>query len=83
MNQNFFMESEILKKDFKPVNLNFGQYLIFNSELMHGNKVNREEYTRFSMDFRIMFKEDYKRFERSTTTQKIKFQVGDYYDVMN
>lgn len=80
---SMFIESEILKKDFKPVNLNFGQYLIFNSELMHGNKVNREEYTRFSMDFRIMFKEDYKRFERSTTTQKIKFQVGDYYDVMN
>lgn len=80
---SMFIESEILKKDFKPVNLNFGQYLIFNSELMHGNKVNQEGYTRFSMDFRIMFKEDYKKSERSSSTQKIKFQVGDYYDEIN
>ena len=77
---SMFIESEEGKKDFKPMNLKFGQYLIFNSKLMHGNKVNKEGYTRFSMDFRIMFKKDYKRFEKSSATQNIKFEINDYYD---
>ena len=79
---SMFIESEVGKKDFKPMNLDFGQYLIFNSELMHGNKVNEEKYTRFSMDFRIMFKSDYKKFSKFSATQGIKFQIGDYYEAL-
>ena len=79
---SMFIESEVGKKDFKPMNLDFGQYLIFNSELMHGNKVNEEKYTRLSMDFRVMFKADYKKFTKSSATQNIKFQIGEYYDTL-
>lgn len=77
---SMYIETEVGKKDFQPVNLKFGQYLIFNSELMHGNKVNKEQYTRFSMDFRVIFKSDYKNFTKSSAKQNIKFQIGEYYD---
>lgn len=76
------IESEIGKEDFKPVNLEYGKFLIFNSELLHGNVVNKEGYTRFSMDFRIMFKSNYKKFKKSSATQKIKFELGEYYDTL-
>lgn len=76
------IESEVGKEDFMPVNLDYGKFLIFNSELLHGNVVNNEGYTRFSMDFRIMFKSDYKNFKKSSATQKIKFEIGEYYETL-
>ena len=37
-----WIESEFDKADYSPMNLNFGQAVIFDSGLTHGNKVNIE-----------------------------------------
>ena len=81
-----WIESDYDKKDFKPMNLDYGQYLIFDSGLLHGNKLNSEKKTRVSFDFRIIpsskWKDDkYKDF--SSISKKKKFVIGDYYEITN
>ncbi len=81
-----WIESKFDKKDFKPVNLNYGQFLIFDSGLKHGNKINHENKTRFSFDFRVIpyslwIKERVKK-TKATYNQKIKFKLGGYYKLM-
>ena len=44
-----WIESEFDKADYSPMNLNFGQAVIFDSGLTHGNKVNIENLTRMSL----------------------------------
>ena len=68
------------------MNLDYGQYLIFDSGLLHGNKLNSEKKTRVSFDFRIIpsskWKDDkYKDF--SSISKKKKFVIGDYYEITN
>ena len=76
---SMWIEQSIGKKDYKPVNMNFGEMLIFNSKLMHGNKVNEENYTRISMDFRVIPKKLYKSNNKNSVTQGTKFEIGSYY----
>ncbi|MEC4985051.1 MAG: hypothetical protein SAJ37_02390 [Oscillatoria sp. PMC 1068.18] len=75
------MESSYDAGDFHPVEANYGQYVIFDSALMHGNEVNVEGYTRISFDFRVIPVSNYQACERSSINQKMKFRVGDYYSV--
>lgn len=42
-----------IKKDIKWIKIKFGQILIFNQTLPHGNKVNIEKETRWSMNCRF------------------------------
>jgi len=44
---------KIIKKDVKWINIKSGQVLIFNQSLPHGNRVNVEETTRWSMNCRF------------------------------
>ena len=67
------------EKDYIPINMNYGDLLIFNSELMHGNKINKENYTRISMDFRVIPKNLYKSNNKNSVTQGSKFEIGSYY----
>ena len=81
-----WIESDYDKKDFKPMNLDYGQYLIFDSGLLHGNKLNSEKKNLVSFDFRIIpsskWKDDkYKDF--SSISKKKKFVIGDYYEITN
>ena len=80
-----WIESEFDKTDYSPMNLNFGQAVIFDSGLMHGNKVNIENLTRLSFDFRVIPASKWKKSKKQKTkmsiTQNLKFAVDDYYDV--
>ena len=79
---SMMIESEINKKDFKPVELDYGEFLIFNSELEHGNVVNKENYTRMSLDLRVIPKDVYDYdFKKSSATQNIEFKIGSYYEI--
>ena len=37
-----WIESKFDKNDYKPMNLDYGQFLIFDSGLKHGNRINKE-----------------------------------------
>jgi hypothetical protein len=80
-----WIESEFDKEDYSPMNLNFGQGLIFDSGLNHGNKVNVENLTRLSFDFRVIPLSKWKEIEgrkpNFSTDQHLKFVLNDYYDV--
>lgn len=43
----------LIKKKVKWININFGQILIFNQSLPHGNVVNKENETRWSLNCRF------------------------------
>ena len=49
-----WIESEFDKNDFAPINLDYGQFIMFDSGLKHGNKLNMEDKTRISFDFRVI-----------------------------
>ena len=44
---------QFIKKDIKWIKIKFGQLLIFNQSLPHGNRVNFEKETRWSMNCRF------------------------------
>lgn len=78
--QSFWVESVPGLKDFKPVNLKYGEFVIFDgNRCMHGNKENLTNDTRVSFDFRILPSSRYNdNFKLSVTSNK-KFSEGDYY----
>lgn len=74
------MESAYDKGDFAPKEMDYGNYLIFDSRLRHGNEVSREEYTRVSFDFRLIPISLYKEPGVATANRGKKLALGDYYD---
>ena len=80
---SIWIESSYDKKDFSPNNLKFGECLIFDSSLMHGNKENKEKYTRISFDFRVIpiSKWNNEAEEKASLANQIKFKIGDYYSL--
>ncbi len=81
-----WIESKFDKNDYKPMNLNYGQFLIFDSGLKHGNKINYENKTRISFDFRIipysLWKKRKLKKNKSSVDQKLEFDVGKYYKLI-
>jgi hypothetical protein len=75
------IESAIGQGDYAPVNLEYGNLLIFDSALMHGNRVNEEGYTRMSFDMRVIPQRIWRdaRGTFSATAGK-EFTLGQYYD---
>jgi hypothetical protein len=67
--------------DHRPRDLRYGQYLLFDGGLEHGNKVNAEGYTRVSFDFRIIPLRRYRESDGVSHDQRMTFRIGDYYDV--
>lgn len=78
---SMIIESDIGKGDYSPVELDYGEFLIFDSGLTHGNNVNQEGYTRMSFDMRVIPRSEYLEPAGtfSATAQK-EFRIGDYYD---
>jgi hypothetical protein len=80
-----WIESAFDKEDYSPMNLNFGQGLIFDSGLNHGNKINVENLTRLSFDFRVIPLSKWKGIEgrkpNFSADQHLKFALNEYYDV--
>jgi len=79
-------ESEPDKADYKPLNSQYGEYIMWDgANCRHGNKQNEENFTRVSFDFRAMAHSDYKEFERQgkqSVHAKVKMIIGDYYEVI-
>tara|TARA_R110002020_G_scaffold183027_3_gene378969 strand:+ start:19341 stop:20024 length:684 start_codon:yes stop_codon:yes gene_type:complete len=70
-------------KDFNPMEMNYGEYTIFNgNKCTHGNKVNQTDKMRISFDFRIIpgnrYNPEYDPGQLTATAKK-RFIVGDYY----
>ena len=74
-----WIESAPNKGDFKPIHVKYGEILIFDSRLSHGTEVNKENYTRLSMDFRIIKKKKFKNYNSKSPLNKIKFSIGNYF----
>jgi hypothetical protein len=81
---SLWIESAFDKKDYSPINLNFGQGLIFDSGLNHGSMVNDENVTRLSFDFRVIPLSKWKQIEdrkaNFSADQNLKFALNEYYD---
>lgn len=77
-----WIEKNYLKEDYFPFNSNFGEFAIFDGNLKHGNKVNEEKYSRISFDFRIIKSNEFKKINKSSVTQNIKFKLGSYYSLI-
>ena len=69
------------KKDFFPMEIDYGQYFNFNgNKCTHGNKINTSNNVRISLDFRILPKSNYSTKKKLTSvTSKKKFVIGEYY----
>ena len=77
---SIWIENTHDSKDHQPINLIYGEYVIFDSGLEHGNKINKEDLTRISFDFRVIPISLYnKDNENLSFDQKKKFTLGDYY----
>jgi ectoine hydroxylase-related dioxygenase (phytanoyl-CoA dioxygenase family) len=76
-------ESEPDKGDFKALNLELGELLCWNfNKCHHGNKINETNFTRVSMDFRILPMSKYKNnnnIGNSSASSNSKFKIGNYY----
>ena len=68
-------------KDFFPVNLSEDEFVIFNgNKCTHGNKPNETDFTRVSMDFRVLPIEKYNPEKNKSSAEKgTKFAIGSYY----
>mgnify|MGYP003628142235 FL=1 len=69
--------------DFKPVEMEVGDYTIFyGNKCTHGNKENKTGKTRVSMDFRVL---PYDKYDESgaknSATAGTKFVIGHYYNL--
>tara|TARA_Y100000034_G_scaffold57706_1_gene70449 strand:- start:1415 stop:2077 length:663 start_codon:yes stop_codon:yes gene_type:complete len=76
-----WVESEPWKLDFKPIELDYGEYHMFNgNQCLHGNKPNLTNMTRISFDFRIIPLSKYDpNFKESSNDKSNKFLLGGYY----
>ena len=75
-------ESEEDKKDFAPLEANYGQIFLWNgANLNHGSKINETDSSRVSFDFRVMLLEDYEKQELTSSLTKGKpLKRGEYFD---
>ena len=70
------------ENDFSPMLANVGQFYLWQgSDLLHGNKLNETGKSRVSVDFRVMPLSLYKDNDRSSTSNKTKMIIGDYFDI--
>ena len=75
-----WVESEEDKGDFSPMSVEYGECIQWNgSNLTHGNKQNKTNTTRISVDFRIMPYSKYKPSNHGAINTKVEFALGGYY----
>jgi len=75
-----WVESEEDKKDFSPMEVEYGQVVMWDgSNLLHGNKTNEERTSRVSCDFRVMPISRYLPSTHGSINTKTKFSIGGYY----
>ena len=69
--------------DFKPVEMEVGDYTIFyGNKCAHGNKENKTGKTRVSIDFRVLPYDKYDESSaKNSATAGTKFVIGQYYNL--
>jgi ectoine hydroxylase-related dioxygenase (phytanoyl-CoA dioxygenase family) len=78
--QATWVESVPGLKNFKPMEMCYGEFYIFNgNKCTHGNKENTSGKTRISFDFRVLPKNKYNPTSKESVTAKKKFLLGEYY----
>lgn len=76
-----WVESAPGRRDFRPVELNYGEALLFSgATLMHGNYPNRTGETRVSFDFRVLPERDYRDQGRVSVSLGVPMRVGAYWE---
>jgi ectoine hydroxylase-related dioxygenase (phytanoyl-CoA dioxygenase family) len=74
-----WVESEEDKADYSPMNAEVGEFYIWNgANLMHGNKQNTTGVSRVSVDFRIIFEDDF-AYSGTSVTTKVPMKLGHYW----
>jgi len=85
-----YIESEPGKKDFKGIDLNYGDLLFFNgNKCTHYNEQNIENDIRISLDFRVILLKDYNKYMTNNITYTnprdnripVMMTVGGYYQM--
>ena len=60
---SIYIESEPEKKDFKSIELEYGEIFLFNgNKCTHYNEKNQENKLRISLDFRVILLKDYLKY---------------------
>tara|TARA_B100001248_G_scaffold250487_1_gene224629 strand:+ start:25368 stop:26078 length:711 start_codon:yes stop_codon:yes gene_type:complete len=77
---SLYIEDDYMSENYKPIELNYGEILIFNSLLKHGTEINTENYTRVSFDFRIMLASQYQENSKVSYVRNKQFIIGSYYE---
>lgn len=79
----FWVESEEDKGDYEPALVNYGEILEWDgANLMHGNKENKSDFTRVSVDFRVIPVSRYIPSTKGSINMETKFAIGGYYDIL-
>jgi|TARA_R110002096_G_scaffold429850_1_gene643151 ectoine hydroxylase-related dioxygenase (phytanoyl-CoA dioxygenase family) len=74
-------ESEEGKEDFKPMNISYGQVLVFDgANLLHGNHTNETPTTRVSFDMRVVDESRFNPTGKNTVNKQKKFELGSYFE---
>lgn len=87
-----FVESEPGKKDFKGIEMNYGDLFYFNgNKCTHYNMKNQEGKVRISLDFRVILLKDYLNYIKSNqitftnprdeNRKSTKMVIGGYYQM--
>ncbi|MEJ7610066.1 MAG: hypothetical protein WKF88_02690 [Ferruginibacter sp.] len=75
-----WVESEIDKGDFAPMNCKYGECIQWDgSNLTHGNEPNKTGKTRVSVDFRVMLESNYVPDHHGSINTNTPFVKGGYY----
>jgi hypothetical protein len=67
----------------RPVCLEYGEFVAFDSRCLHATQENKTDSTRISLDFRVLPLDDYRGLTvsyRGTGRRQMLFQQGHYYD---
>ena len=74
-----WIESQPDLMDYGPMVVNYGELLIFDGSLKHGNVINRSSASRLSFDFRVIPISQYAPINKRSYFREIDFSLGQYY----
>ena len=71
-----------LKQESRPLDMNYGDFIIFDPRCLHCTQYNDTKDTRVSMDIRIIMKSAFRNYSReykTTGRKKMPFLPGHYF----
>ena len=78
---SIWTESSEDKGDYKPYLVNYGEILVFSgANLYHGNKNNKSNETRVSVDFRLVDPNKFTPNSKGSINTNTAFDIGGYFE---